>query len=108
MKLSKKDWPKLYGPNGLYSKFTYIKKVIDSCKTASQVKTVEKWGIRVLTQDNELDDEQLTPPFSLLSSKISYLLKFNRYYKNCCAEIRNYAHRKFVEVNNGKEEGQEA
>lgn len=108
MELSKKDWPKLYGPNGIYSKFTYIKKVIDSCKTAHQVGITEKWGITVLTKDNELDDENLNPPFSLLPNEISYMLKFDKYYWECCKEIRRYANKKVRELSDGKEEGKTA
>lgn len=103
MKLSKKDWPKLYGPKGLYSKFTYIKKVIDSCKTAYQVGITEKWGITVLTKDNKLDEKNLNPPFSLLPNESSYILKFNKYYGECCEEIRRYANKKTMELSNGEE-----
>lgn len=103
MKLSKKDWPKLYGPNGVYSKFTYIKKLIDSCKTAYQVGITEKWGITVLTKDNELDAKNLNPPFSLISNEVPYSLKFNKYYWECCKEIRRYADKKVRELSDGKE-----
>ena len=98
MKLSKKDWPKLYGPKGLYSKFTYIKKVIDSCETTYQVKDVEEWGITVLTNDNELNKANLNPPFSLLPNGTSYSVKFDKYFWECGNEIRRYSNKKVAEL----------
>lgn len=106
MKLSKKDCPKLYGPNGLYAKFSYIKKVIASCTTVEQVAAAEKWGIRVLTCDNVADENNLNPPIN--RGYFSYLLDFNRYYMSCCKEIRNCAFKKVIEIKNGKEEGKAA
>lgn len=103
MKLTKKDWPKLYGPNGLYSKFNYIKKVVSSCKTTGQVKATVKWGIGVLTNDNIMDDKNLNPPFSLLPNEIGYMLDFDKYYYEICREIRKFAKNKEEELNNGQE-----
>lgn len=104
MKLTEKDRPKLYGPNGLYSKFNYIKKVISSCKTMGQVKATMKWGIGVLTNDNRMDNENLNPPFSLFPNEIGYMLDFDKYYYEICREICKFAKNKEKELSNGQEE----
>lgn len=98
MTLTKKDRPKLYGPNGLYAKFNYIKEVISSCKTVKQVQITAKWGIHVITMDNILDDRNLNPPFSLFPNELSYMLEYNRYCWDICEEIRRFATEKEKEL----------
>ena len=100
MKLTKKDWPKLYGPNGLYSKSNYIKKVISSCKTTGQV----KWGIDVIDNDLTKNRENLNPPFSLLPNEIIYMIDFDNYYYEIWREIREFAKNKEKELSNDQEE----
>lgn len=104
MKLTKKDWPKLYGPNGLYSKSDYIKKVISSCNTTDQVRTTVKWGIDVIDNDLTKNRENLNPPFSLLPNEIIYMIDFDNYYYEICREIRKFAKNKEKELSNDQKE----
>ena len=104
MKLTKKDRPKLYGPNGLYSKSNYIKKVISSCKTTDQVEAAVKWGIEVLDNDSMKNRENLNPPFSLLPNEIIYMIEFDNYYFEIWREIREFAKIKEKELSNDQEE----
>lgn len=51
MRLSKTDYKKIYGAKGLFNTALYIRKVISSCKTTTQLDVAFDWGIKVFEQE---------------------------------------------------------
>lgn len=106
MKLSEKDHEKIYGKDGLFKTFLYIKTIIDSCETTDQLKSALLWGEEVINLHYKKYEHTLDIPF--FGSQILYELKFMHYYQDCSREIRRYAKAKLDSYGEEKEDGTRA